>query len=126
MSEMNNHQSQIDHILINNKLKNCLKNCQAYSSFASVGSDHHILSAKLRLSLQSKATTPRTENYDWNVLKSDQELQNRYSIQLHNRFSILQNELADTIDDEYQHFITANKETAKEMIPKKAKSQKIK
>ena len=30
------------------------------------------------------------------------------------------------IDDEYQHFITANKETAKEMIPQKAKHQKIK
>ena len=113
--EVNNRKSQIDYILINNKWKNCLKNCQAYSSFA-----------KLRLSLRSKAAIPRKENNDWNVLKSDQELQNRYSIQLHNRFSILQNELTDTIDDEYQHFITANKETAKEMIPKKAKRQKIK
>ena len=60
------------------------------------------------------------------MLKSDQELQNRYSIQLHNRFSILQNELTVTMDDEYQHFVTANKETAKEMIPKKAKCQRIK
>ena len=112
--------------MINSKWKNSLKNCQAYSSFASVGSDHRILSAKLRLSLWSKAVTPRKENYDWSVLKSDQVLQNRYSIQLHNRFSILQNELTDAIDDKYQHFITANKETAKEMIPKKAKRQKMK
>ena len=51
MSEMNNRKSQIDYILINNKWKNCLKNCQAYSSFASVGSDHCVLSAKFRLSL---------------------------------------------------------------------------
>ena len=78
------------------------------------------------MSLRSKAATPRKENYDWNVLKSDHELQNRYSIQLHNRLCILQNELTDTIDDKYQHFITANKETAKEMIPKKAKRLKIK
>ena len=63
-----------------------------------------ILSAKLRLSLRSKALTPRKENYEWSVLKSDQELQNRYSIQLHNRFFILQNELTDNIDDKYQHF----------------------
>ena len=82
-------------------MEDCLKNCHAYSSFASVGSDHHILSAKLRLSLRSKATIPRMENYDWNLLKCDQELQNRYSTQLHNRFSILQNELTDTIDEEY-------------------------
>ena len=126
MSEMNNRKSQIDYILINSKWKNSLKNCQAYSSFASVGSDHRTLSAKLRLSLRSKAVTPRKENYDWSVLNSDQILQNRYSIQLHSRFSILQNEPTYTIDDKYQHFITANKETAKEMIPKKAKRQKMK
>ena len=112
--------------MINSKWKNSLRNCQAYSSFASVGSDHRILSAKLRLSLRSKAVTPRKENYDWSVLKSDQELQNRYSIRLHNKFSILQKELTDTIDDKYQHFITASKETAKEMIPKKVKRQKLK
>ena len=60
------------------------------------------------------------------MLKSDQELQNRYFIQLHNRFSILQNELTVTMDDEYQHSVTANKETVKEMVPKKAKCQRIK
>ena len=118
MPEMNNRKSQIEYILINNKWKNFLKNCQTYSSFASGGSDYLILSAKPRLSLRSKVATPKKENYDWNVLKFDQELHNRYSIQLHNRFSILQNELTDIIDDEYQHFITANKETAKEIIPK--------
>ena len=127
MSEMKNRRSQIDYILINSKWKNSLKNCQAYSSFASVGSDHRILSPKLRLSLRSEAVTPRKENYDWSVLQSDPELQNyRYSIQLHNRFSILQNEVTDIIEDKYQHFITANKETAKEMIPKKAKRQRMK
>ena len=115
MSAMNNRESQIDYILINNKWKNCLKNCQAYSSFA-----------KLRLSLRSKAAIPRKENNDWNVLKSDQELQNRYSIQLHNRFSMLQNELSDTIDDEYQHFITANKEAAKGDDSKESKASEDK
>ena len=123
---MNNRKSQIDYILINSKWKNSLKNCQVYSSFASARSDHRILSAKLGLSLRSKAVTPRKENYDWSMLKSDQVLHNRYSIQLHNIFSILQNEFKDTIDDKYQHFIIANKETAKEMIPKKANRQKMK
>ena len=127
MSEMNNRKSQIDYILIDNKWKNFLKNCQACSSFVSVRSDHCILSAKPRLHLWSKVAAPRKENYDWNMLiKSDQKLQSKYSIQLHNRFSILQNELTVTMDDEYQHSITVNKETAKEMIPNKAKHQKIK
>ena len=69
MSEMNNRKPQIDYISINSKWKNSLKNCPAYSSFASVGSDHRILSAKLRWSLRSKAVTPWKENYDWSVLK---------------------------------------------------------
>ena len=30
------------------------------------------------------------------------------------------------MDDEYQHFVTANKETVTEMVPKKAKCQRIK
>ena len=55
------------------------------------------------------------------MLKSNQDLQDRYSIQLHTTFSILQNDLTDTIDDKHQHFITANNETAKKTIPKKAK-----
>ena len=75
---MNNRKSQIAYISINSKWKNSLKNCQAYSSFASVGSDHRILSVSLR----SKAVTPKKENYNWSVLKSDQVLQNRYSILL--------------------------------------------
>ena len=72
MSEMNNLKPQIDYILTNSNWKNSLKNCQAYSIFASVGSDYCILSAKRRLSLRPKAVTPRKENYDWSVLKSDQ------------------------------------------------------
>ena len=60
------------------------------------------------------------------MLKSNQDLQHKYSIQLHNRFSILQNDVTDTIDDKYQLFITGNKETAKEIIPKKTKRKKMK
>ena len=106
---MNNFKSQIYYILIKRKWRSSLKNCEAYSSSAVIGSDHRVLSATLTLSLRIKAATPRTENYDWTVLKSNQDLQHRYSIQLHNRFSILQNDLTDTIDDKYQHFIISIK-----------------
>ena len=93
---MGNCKSQIDYILINRKWKNSLKNCETYSSFASVASDHRVLSETLRLSLRNKAASARTEKYGWSVLKSKQD---RYSIQLHNRFSILQNDHTDTTDD---------------------------
>lgn len=80
-----------------------------------VGSDHHALTAirsLLRLSLDCvyKAATPRRENYDWSVLKPNQDLQ----------------QILSTIDDKYQLFITANKEATKEMIPKKAKRKTMK
>ena len=54
---------------LSEKLSSLLKfcKCRIRSSY---------ISTKLRLSLQSKTATPRKENYDWNVLKSDQELQN--------------------------------------------------
>ena len=60
------------------------------------------------------------------MLKSNQYLQYRYSIRFHNRFPILQNNLTDNIDDKYQHFITSNKETAKEIIPRTSKQKKMK
>ena len=60
------------------------------------------------------------------VLKSNPDLQYRYSIQFHNRFFILQNDLTDTIDDKCQHFITSNKETGREMVPKTSKQKRMK
>ena len=78
MSKMNNQKSQIDHILINRKWKKSLKNCEAYLSFASVVPDHGVISATFRLSLRTKAVTSRRENYDWSVLKSNQDLQHIY------------------------------------------------
>ena len=38
----------------------------------------------------------------------------------------LQNEDTDSITDKYQHFITANQATAKELVPKKPPRQKMK
>ena len=50
--------SQVDYILINTKWKNSALNCEAYNTFSTVGSDHRIVTAKLRLSLrQSKSST---------------------------------------------------------------------
>lgn len=51
---------EIDYILINTKWKNSTLNCEAYNTFFTVGSDHRILTTKLRLSLrQSKSSTVR-------------------------------------------------------------------
>ena len=46
-----NSKAQIDYVFINKKWKNSTINCEAYSSFEGVSSDHQIVTAKIRLSL---------------------------------------------------------------------------
>ena len=48
----NNNKAQIDYVFINRKWKNSAMNCEAYTSFEGVSSDHRIVTAKLRLSLR--------------------------------------------------------------------------
>ena len=51
-SYVNNNKAQIDYLFINRKCKNSAMNCEAYSSFEGVSSDHLKVTAKLRLSQQ--------------------------------------------------------------------------
>ena len=55
---MTDSKSQIDYILVNKKLKNSVKNVEAYSSFASAGSNHRIVIARLKLSLWNVKRLP--------------------------------------------------------------------
>ena len=50
----NNSKAQIDYVLINKKWKNSAMNCEAYSSFEGISSDHRIVTTKIRLSLRKK------------------------------------------------------------------------
>ena len=47
--------TQIDYILRNKKWSSSPLNCEAYSSFESVSSDHPIVTAKIRLSMRRNA-----------------------------------------------------------------------
>ena len=49
--------SQVDYTLINWKWKNSIKNCKAYSSFSSIGSDHQIVSIQVKISFRLKKET---------------------------------------------------------------------
>ena len=68
----NNTKAQIDYVFINNKWNNCALNCQVYSSFEGVSSDHRIVtSTKIRLNLQRNAArTTTTVHYDWFLLNN--------------------------------------------------------
>ena len=123
LSDMSGTKTQIDYILINKKWKNSVKNVEAYSTFSSLGSDHRIVTARLKLSLRSSITPPRENQFDWNTLRSDIDLQHRYTITIRNRYEQLYNE-DESATEAYQHLIDANNQAAEEMIPHKRKRKK--
>ncbi|XP_072050011.1 uncharacterized protein [Amphiura filiformis] len=116
---------QIDYILVRRKWRNSVTNSCAYNSFASIGSDHRIVTAKIRLSLRASGKTPpRKVKYDWRQLVHDDELQERYTIKVQNQFSALRKNCDDNVTAVYECFIQANKDIAEELIPKARKRPK--
>ena len=122
----NGTKGQIDYILINKKWKNSGINCQAYNSFRTIFSDHRIVTAKIRLSLRAnKASINKTPRYDWSALLQNDDIQKKYTIEVRNRYQILQEEdRSNTANTIYQNIMKANNEAAQNCIPIKRKSQK--
>ena len=78
----NNTKAQIDYVLINKKWKNSALNCEAYSSFEGVSTDHRIVTAKIQLSLRKNAKrTATTKHYDWALL-NNKDIRDRYVLEL--------------------------------------------
>ena len=86
----NNTKAQIDYVFFNKKWKNSAVNCEAYSSFVGLSSDHRIVTAKIRLSLR-KNVTQKTNPipYDWDLLNY-KDIRDKYVIALRNKFDALQ------------------------------------
>ena len=117
----NNTKAQIDYVLINKKWKNSALNCEAYSSFEGVTTDHRIVSAKIRLSLRKNAKrTATTKHYDWALL-NNKDIRDKYVLELRNRFETLQEKT------EKVHQTTNTKisylEAAAKYIPTKIKTK---
>ena len=120
----NNTKAQIDYVLINKKWKNSALNCEAYSSFEGVSTDHRIVTAKIRLSLRKNAKrTATTKHYDWALL-NNKDVRDKYVLELRNRFETLQEKTEkSTPNDEYENFVNAHLEAAAKYIPTKIKTK---
>ena len=120
----NNNKAQIDYVFINKKWKNSAMNCEAYSSFEGVSSDHRIVTAKLRLSLWKNATwTAITKHYDWALL-NNRDIWDKYVLELRNRFETQQGKIEKgTSNDEYENFVEAHIEAASKCIPTKPRTK---
>ena len=120
----NNSIEQIDYVLINKKWKNSAMNCDAYSSFEGVSTDHRIVTAKIRLNLRKNAKrTATTKHYGWALL-NNRDIRDKYVLGLRNRFETLQEKTEkSTPNDEYENFVNAHLEAAGKCIPTKLKSK---
>ena len=120
----NNSKAQIDYVFINRKWKNSAMNCEAYSSFEGVSSDHRIVTAKVWLSLRKNATRKATtKHYDWALL-NNRDIRDKYALELRNRFEALKEKTEKgTPNDEYENFVEAHLEAASKCIPTKPRTK---
>ena len=120
----NNTKAQIDYVFMNKKWKNSAMNCKASSSFKGVSSDHRIVTAKIRLSLQKNVTqTTTTIHYDW-LLLNNKDIRDKYVMALRNKFNALQEKTEiHTPNDEYENFVNAHLEAAAKCIPTKLRTK---
>ena len=111
--------SQIDYILVRKKWRNSVKDTVVSNSFHSLGSDHRIVMSAVKLSLRKSQTAPRVVRYDYNPLKQSEELQNQYSVEVRNKFSLLvDQEPEETYDPtaEYGKFMDAVQGANKKLL----------
>ena len=57
------------------KWRNIVKNCEAYNSFISLGSDHRIVNVKIKVSFKAQKRKKTMPNYNWYILKTNNEIQ---------------------------------------------------
>ena len=90
-----------------------------------IRSPYIALTATIRLSLRASGKTPaRKIKYDWKKLVQDVELQERYTIKVRNRFSVLRKTCEDNPTDVYECFMKANSEATEELVPRAPKRPK--
>ena len=118
------NKGQLDFVLIRRKWRNSLKNTEAYNTFQSLGSDHRVVVSKVKVSFRCSRRPPKRVHYDYSALKVDTELQNKYAVEVQNRFSCLVEE-----DDEatvsYGKFVEAIDATNKSLLPKKTRQRQL-
>ena len=120
----NNTKVQINNVFINKKWNNSALNCEAYSSFECVSSDHWIITAKIWLSLRRNAAqTTTTIHYDRSLF-NNRDIRDRYMLTLRNKFDAWQ-EISETPtpSDEYENFVNAHLEVSTECIPIKQRAK---
>ena len=91
-----------------------LHNVEVFNSFASTGSDHRLVSAKIKLSLRKNKCPKKKKKHDWTVLRRP-DIQQQYTITVRNRFEELCDQ-SDEISERYEKLVQANAEAAEKIV----------
>ena len=121
VSDMSGSKTQVDYIMVNRKWKNSVHDGQAYNTFSTIGTDHRIVAAKIKLSLRTNKSVSQRTNYLWSALK-EKDLKDLYTVTIRNTYESLCMD-NETISETYANLVRVNEETAEELLPKKKRKR---
>ena len=126
----NGDRSQLDYLIFRKKWRNSIKDSRSYSTFSSVGSDHRVVSANLKLSLRvsKKAASHPMKRIDWKEVSSNSKTSKDFVIQVFNRFQSLSTTdiNSENAEDVYEILIKSTEEVALATLPKKKNRSQLK
>ena len=105
--------SQIDFCMYRKRWRNSILDCQAYSSSNPIGSDHKMVSTKVKLSLRTTKATPRNR-LNWAAILSDQTLANQIDDAIISEFNS-----TNPTNQTYSTFSAIATAVGKRMLPPK-------
>ena len=115
----NRTRNQIHYILINRRFRNALKVAKTVPN-ADCYSDHRLLTGTLRIKLKKVKYIAGSTKYDLCALRNDQEIQNKFNIEVQNRFDVLSDLeiLFQDVDDQWEMLKSSISFAAETTIPK--------
>ena len=114
--------NQIDHITIKKRWRRTLQDVKVIRG-ADASSDHHLLLGKLRLKLKKTQRKKMTPLFDSTKLKNE-AVKTRFSIELKNRFQLLQNVPVEDIDNLCDRTQKLFEDCSKKVLGHKTKERK--
>lgn len=123
LSDGTERKATLDYILVRRKWRNSIKDVDTSEALSSIGSDHRLLVARVKVTLRKKKTAPGRPNLDYSALKKDPDLQERFSVDVRNRFAAL-SLMGCEATEKYGNLIQAVEETSRKILGKKRKRVK--
>ncbi|XP_063410454.1 craniofacial development protein 2-like [Mytilus trossulus] len=120
--------NQIDHIAINGKWRRSLQDVRVRRG-ADVGSDHHLVTANIKLKLMRASEPCRVQRFDTGKLRHIKN-NHDFKLELKNRFQLLEQlksnntEESETVDEQWQEVEDLFKKTSEKILGFKRQKHK--